>query len=308
METLKAELETCRAERDALKEQIATNTARHETDVAFIRFQAESEMTSLTETHEQQLARLEGQLKSAHERLTATRNLLESQDQAVGALRLQKTGLEDQLKQIQATAEAETGKEVLRLRVGMNVEMDAARARAREREAELMSRLETAAKDAETSKAALSVTQGDVDKMRQEAIRRGEQLAESRKECDELRQKLQEKSIAPPPASSTTSRPRSRSRPRTSISSGSQVEDLAPLATTGDDDDDDIIILDEDPGITSSRRAPQPPPKSQPKPSTPSQRSKRSRPADEDMEMLKKVAKEIVARSFTEDYMCKFCL
>lgn len=178
METLKAELETCRAERDALKEQIAKNTARHETDVAFIRFQAESEMTSLTETHEQQLARLEGQLKSAHERLTATRNLLESQDQAVGALRLQKAGLEDQLKQIQATAEAETGKEVLRLRVRMNVEMDAARARAREREAELMSRLETAAKDAETSKAALSVTQGGVDKMRQEAIRRGEQLAE----------------------------------------------------------------------------------------------------------------------------------
>lgn len=76
LRTAQAELETCRAEREALRQQITTNTARHETDVAFIRFQAESEMTSLADTHEKQLAQMEAQLKSANEQLKSANEQL----------------------------------------------------------------------------------------------------------------------------------------------------------------------------------------------------------------------------------------
>lgn len=268
---------------------------------------------------------LKAELKSANERLTATRNLLESQDQAVGALRQKKAELEVRIKQLEAGVERKTSREVLDLRM----KMDELTKGAGRREAELVERLNAAVQEAHTSKSALAAEKGDVNKMRQEAVRRGQQLAESRKafddlrqtledqlaasrrECDDLRQNLQEKAVppAPPPSSRGVSRPRSRSRPRTSISSGSQVEDLAPLATADDDSDDDIIILDEDPSITSRRAAP-PTPKAPPPAKSQSSR-KRSRAADaveEDVERLKTVARKIVVQSYSIDNMCKFCL
>lgn len=301
LKQLEDEVEQCRAQREAVTVQLGTLANQHATDIAVTRFQAEAEMTQLTETHEGQVGRLEMQLRQTNERLDATRHLLESQDQAVGTLRADKARLEERAKEVQEAAEREAEKELLRLRVGMD-EAAAATARAAgEREASLRARLAEAEREMQTCRATMASTQGDLAHVRQELARKDALVAEGKKECDELRKRLQDKVVVPFAVSQSQPRPRSRPRPSMSASSGSQLENIEPPPPPlADDDDDEIIVLDEDPRITNNRR---PPPPVIHKPN-----SKRDRPVEDDAEMLKRVARQIVGRSYTKEHLCQFCL